>query len=240
MPDSPTRPPRKQTSSRQRAKSVPVLRYYQKLLKHYGPQEWWPGESTFEIILGALLVQNTAWINVERTLERLRQRQLLSPKNLAGLATAEMEALLRPAGTFRRKALLVRRFLDYLHSQYNGHLPAMFRLPTRHLRTDLLRIKGIGPETADSILLYGGDKPVFVIGEYTRRVAARHGLAAARSTYDQMQALFEDRLPRDAILYQEYHALLVAVGKQFCHRRAPDCAACPLRNELPRGRRPLA
>ena len=217
-----------------------LLRYYGKLLKFHGPQGWWPGDSLFEVVLGAMLVQNTSWSNVERTLDGLRKRGLLSPAELRKQSLARLTQLLRQSGTFRRKALLVRRFLDFLFEDHGGSLEKMFRLPARQLRADLLRITGIGPETADSILLYAGDKPSFVIGEYTRRVAARHELAEHGESYDRLQALFEDRLPRDALLYKEYHALLVAVGKQFCHRRTPDCAACPLRDELPRRRRPRA
>ena len=181
------------------------------------------------------MVQNTAWANVERALGSLRHERILEPGRLGRLNAAAMRRRLRPAGTFRQKAGLVRRFLSYLRNRHGGSLRRMFRLPGWHLRADLLRIKGIGPETADSILLYAGGKTAFVVGEYTRRVLGRHKIADRKAGYDQLQQLFEVRLPRDAVLYKEYHALLVAAGKRYCHRREPDCARCPLRPELPGG-----
>lgn len=217
-------------------RTLPLRRYYRRLLAHFGPQRWWPGDSAFEIALGALLVQNTAWRNAERALENLRRAGLLSEERLSAVPAGTLLRHLRPAGTYRQKARLVRRFLRHLRDRYRGKLALMFHLPAWHLRAELLHLPGIGPETADSILLYAGNKPVFVVDDYTRRVVRRHGLAPRGTGTDGVQRLFEGQLPADAVLYQEYHALLVAVGQQYCHRREPDCANCPLRAELPDGK----
>lgn len=209
-----------------------LLRYHRRLLRHFGPQHWWPARSPFEVILGALLTQNTSWKNVERALGNLRRAGLLTPGKLYRLTTNQLTRLLRPSGTYRQKTQLVLRFLRYLEENHGGSLQRMFRLPVWHLRADLLRLPGVGPETADSILLYAASQPTFVIDAYTRRVLGRHGLANGTASYDELQRLFENHLPRDPALYNEYHALLVAVGKRYCHSREPDCHACPLGAEL--------
>ena len=213
--------------------SVPQLyRFYRQLFAQLGPQHWWPGRTRFEVIIGAILTQNTNWINVEKTLRNLRRASALTPQELARLPQTELTRLLRPSGYFRQKARKLRHFLHLLQQHYQGLLSRMFRAPTARLRTELLAVNGIGEETADSILLYAGRRPVFVIDSYTRRILHRHRLARANAPYWQLQRLFEANLPRDPQLYNEYHALLVAVGKRYCHRREPDCRACPLRPEL--------
>jgi endonuclease-3 related protein len=209
-----------------------LLRYFRLLRKHFGAQSWWPGRTRFEIILGALLTQHTAWSNVEQALENLRSAGLLSPHKLSQVSLARLNRLLRPSGTYRQKSRMVRRFLRYLNKDYGGALDRMFRLPAWHLRAELLQLPGVGPETVDAILLYAGGHPAFVIDAYTRRILQRHGLAHGRGHYTQLQELFESQLPRDAVLYNEYHALLVAAGKTFCHSRNPDCASCPLGMEM--------
>lgn len=209
-----------------------LLRYYRLLRKHFGPQGWWPGRTRFEIILGALLTQHTAWENVSKALANLREAGLLSPHKLSRVSLARLNRLLRPSGTYRQKSRMVQRFLRFLNGNYGGTLERMFRLPSWHLRAELLQLPGVGPETADAILLYAGGHPAFVIDAYTRRILQRHGLARGRESYGRLQALFESQLPRDAVLYNEYHALLVAAGKTYCHSRNPDCTNCPLGAEM--------
>lgn len=217
----------------------PVLRrYYRRLYRHFGPQHWWPARTRFEIILGALLTQNTSWANVEKALENLRRDSLLSLATLLRLPPARLAPRLRPSGYFRQKTRTVRRFLSHLQQRYQGSLNRLLGRPTDALRTELLTLAGIGEETADSILLYAARRPVFVIDAYTRRVLARHGLASATASYSELQNLFHRNLPRNPKLFSEYHALLVAVGKHYCHRKEPNCARCPLGVELepPHGR----
>lgn len=212
--------------------ALTLRRYYRRLEEHFGPQHWWPARTRFEIILGALLTQNTNWQNVEKALANLRPAGLLSPIKLTSLPSARLARLLRPSGYFRQKTRTVRGFLAHLKARYAGSLARLFQQPTEDLREELLLLPGIGEETADSILLYADGRPVFVIDSYTRRVLARHGLAPPRTSYGQLQDFFHRHLPRDPALFNEYHALLVAVGKAYCRRIAPDCARCPLGIEL--------
>ncbi|MBI4466778.1 MAG: endonuclease III domain-containing protein [Acidobacteria bacterium] len=211
-----------------------MLRYYRRLRRHFGHQNWWPGRTRFEVILGALLTQNTSWANVEKALANLRQARALSPEKLTSLPAGRLARLLRPSGYFRQKTRAVQGFLRHLNNGYQGSLARLLRRPTAELRAELLALSGIGEETADSILLYAAGRPVFVIDAYTRRVLARHGLASAQARYDELQSFFERHLPADPALYNDFHAQLVAVGKTFCHRERPDCAACPLGVELER------
>ena len=209
-----------------------LRRYYRRLSSHFGPQHWWPARTRFEVILGALLTQNTSWANVEKALGNLRRKGLLRPDRLSRVSSARLEKLLRPSGYYRQKARAVRHFLSHLQERYGGSLRKMLARPANELRAELLALNGIGEETADSILLYAAARPVFVIDAYTRRILARHGLASERATYAELQHFFHRRLSRDASLFNEYHALLVAVGKRYCRRRNPDCTACPLGPEL--------
>ncbi len=212
-----------------------LRRYYRRLYRYFGPQRWWPGRTRFEVILGALLTQNTAWSNVEKALTNLQREAGLSPENLSRVPTAKLTRLLRPSGYFRQKTRAVRGFLHHLNNHYRGSLPRLLRKPTADLRSELLSLRGVGEETADSILLYAAGRPVFVVDAYTRRVLSRHGLAPADATYAELQDFFHRHLPADAQFFNEYHALLVAVGKNFCHHRNPNCAACPLGPELTSG-----
>lgn len=186
--------------------------------------------------MGAILTQNTAWGNVERALAALRARRLLDPARLSGLPLPRLARLIRPSGTFRVKARRLRAFLAYLLARHRGSLARLSRAPLDSLRAELLGVPGIGPETADSILLYAVGRPVFVVDAYTRRVLARHRLLSPRASYEEVRAFFERHLPQDPRLFNEYHALLVAVGKHYCRSR-PRCAECPLRFDL-RGKPP--
>jgi endonuclease-3 related protein len=204
---------------------------YRTMERALGPQGWWPGQTRFEVIVGAILTQNTAWTNVARAIANLRRAHVLSPQALAALPTSRLARLVRSSGYYRTKARRVKRFLRFLQARYRLDLSRMLAERPSSLRKELLAVPGIGPETADSILLYAGNVPIFVVDAYTRRILQRHGLIRPDATYDAMQALFMGNLPPDASLYNEYHALLVAVGKDFC-RPVPHCEDCPLRCDL--------
>ena len=200
---------------------------YRRLRARFGHAGWWPGDSPFEVCVGAILVQNTAWANVERTLDGLRRRRLLSFRALHRLTVARLGPLLRSSGTFRVKARRLRAFLDFLASEYNGRVEAMRSEEPTLVRRKLLAVSGIGPETADSIALYAAGHPAFVVDAYTRRVFTRLGLLRGRESYAEVQRFFEERLPRDPALYNDYHAQIVRLGKDVCRTR-PRCAECPL------------
>lgn len=200
---------------------------YQKLWDHFGPQGWWPGETPFEVALGAILTQNTNWGNVARVIAGLKEHGLLTPRALHLLPQAALAQLLRPAGYFNIKAGRLKNFLDFLASRYRDSMVRMAADDLDTLRPALLSVKGIGPETADSILLYALDKPTFVVDAYTFRILSRHSLVAEPCSYEELRQLFLDHLPAEIPLYQEYHALLVRVGKEFC-RPQPRCPDCPL------------
>ena len=208
-----------------------LTRIYQLLYQRFGPQHWWPGETPFEIITGAILTQNTNWANVEKAIANLKSADLLTPEKLHHLDIEQLALLIRPAGYFNIKARRLKNFLTWLFENYNGRLKNMEQLNTDRLRQELLAIKGIGPETADSILLYAFDRAVFVIDTYTARIATRHHLIEPAADYEQLQYLFESNLPQDVKLFNEYHALLVRVGKNWCKPK-PRCETCPLK-ELP-------
>jgi endonuclease-3 related protein len=211
-----------------------VQEVYRRLLTALGPQNWWPGDTQFEILVGAVLVQNTNWQNVERAIHNLREADLLEPRALYDVPAEELEELIRPAGYFRVKAQRLRALLQFVVECYDGSLEAMFRRPLDELRTELLGVHGVGPETADSILLYAGRMPTFVVDAYTYRIFGRHGWIDLESDYGRIQEYFHDRLPADAPMYNEYHALLVNLGKHYCKKSKPLCDACPLRPMLPK------
>ncbi len=202
--------------------------FYEALDQRLGPQNWWPGETRFEVIAGAILTQSTAWSNVERAIGNLRRAGLLHPAALAHAPLAEVERLVRPSGYFRQKARKLKAFLRFLDRRFGGSLDRMFRLPAAELRPLLLAVHGIGPETADSILLYAGRHPIFVIDAYTKRILARHGLLSAKAGYEEAQALFHRELSPQAPLFNQYHALLVETGKRWCRPREARCNDCPL------------
>jgi endonuclease-3 related protein len=190
----------------------------------------------FEVVVGAILTQGTAWVNVERALARLRAARALEPRALHALPAGRLAGLVRSSGFFRVKARRLRAFLNHLARRHRGSLPSLLRQPLPGLRTELLSIPGIGPETADSIMLYAAGRPVFVVDAYTRRILARHRIVPRRIGYPALQVVFMDHLPRDPGLFNEYHALLVRVAKEHC-RTTPRCEGCPLRFDL-RGRPP--
>ena len=208
---------------------------YERLLAAFGPQRWWPGESPFEVLVGAVLVQNTAWMNVERAIANLREADVMEPKALYELGEAELAELIRPAGYFQVKARRLRNLLRLVVERYDGSLEAMFGTDLATLREELLGVSGIGPETADAILLYAGHLPSFVVDTYTHRVLARHGWIGYDADYHEIKDHFEASLPRDTALYNEYHALLVRLGKDYCRKTGPKCDACPLNDLLPPG-----
>lgn len=210
-----------------------LLEVYERLLARFGPQHWWPGESPFEIMVGAVLVQNTAWKNVERAIDNLREAGVMAPHALYALPAAELAELIRPAGYFQVKAKRLRNLLTFVMDDYGGDLDAMFQTDLATLREQLLGIHGIGPETADAILLYAGGLGTFVIDTYTHRLLARHGWIEYDADYHQIKDYFESALPTDAKLYNEYHALVVRVGKEYCCKTGPKCDTCPLVTMLP-------
>jgi endonuclease III related protein len=214
--------------------SLPILQaYYETLFSEHGPQHWWPGRTRFEIIVGAILTQNTSWTNVERAISNLRREKLLSLAAIHRVSSARLARLIRSSGYFRQKAKKLKAFARFVEQNFGGSLSRMFRAPTPTLRAQLLSVHGIGPETADSILLYAGNHPVFVIDAYTRRVLERHALASPKNSYEELRALFEQNLPRDPRLFNEFHALFVRTGKYFCLAREARCENCALRKFLP-------
>ncbi len=212
----------------------PARDVYRRLLDHHGPQRWWPARSDFEVIVGALLMQQTAWANVERAIASLREAGLLEPHALAAASTQVLRRHVRVAGLYRTKPARLKAFCRALVETWDGDLKAFFARPTEEVRADLLAREGIGPETADSILLYAGRHPVFVVDAYTVRIGTRVGLFA-ETAYDAVQGYFEAHVPRDVGVYQEYHALLVAHAKTLCRPR-PACGECPLRPRCAFGR----
>ena len=207
--------------------------YYDALFRARGPQHWWPGRTRFEVIVGAILTQNTSWTNVERAIRALRREKLLSAAAIERVSVERLAELIRSSGYFRQKARKLKEFVRFLRENYGGSLNKMFAAPTTMLRGQLLGVHGIGPETADSILLYAGGHKVFVVDAYTRRILERHGLTHEKASYEEIRELFERSLPTDAAMYNEYHALIVHTGKHYCQKRQPDCERCPLSSFLP-------
>jgi endonuclease III related protein len=207
-----------------------LLAVYRRLHAAHGPQHWWPGDSTFEIMVGAVLTQNTAWTNVEKAITNLKAAKALSPEVIAAAPHRRLAAWLKPSGYFNIKAQRLRAFCVWLIR--NGGAKRIARLPTAALRAELLQVHGIGPETADDILLYAFNRPVFVIDAYTRRIFQRLGLIQGDEDYESLRQLFETALAVDVQLYNEYHALIVAHAKNFCRKR-PLCTACQLRPLCP-------
>jgi endonuclease-3 related protein len=237
-----------------------IPQYYTALLARYGPQNWWPARSRFEVIVGSYLTQNTNWSNVEKAMLNLRRARRLSVSALRQTPIDELETLVRPSGYFRQKARNLKTFIAFLDRQYSGSLTRMFAVPTAKLRAELLDLNGVGPETADSILLYAGNHPVFVVDAYTRRVLLRHSLINEKTGYEEIRTMIEEAIsnseaesliaknvvcdPRHPVSrmsssarselaqhYNELHALIVRVGNHYC-RAKPICAGCPLQSFL--------
>ncbi|MGC2110683.1 MAG: base excision DNA repair protein [Candidatus Korobacteraceae bacterium] len=239
-----------------------VRAIYRRLARAWGPQHWWPAETPFEVIAGAILTQNTSWKNVERALANLRTANLLHVAGIGETPLARLEELVRPSGYFRQKAQRLKGFATFVDARYDGSLEKMFAVPTAQLRTELLALKGIGPETADGILLYAGNHEIFVVDAYARRVLERHEALKKDAKYDEVRQLVERALDREEAadtarlsasrpevhdpsvmsrlrrsrrtqVYNEMHGLFVQVGKHYCHKKSPQCAACSLGKLLP-------
>ena len=205
-----------------------LMAMFDAMLTHLGPSRWWPGETPFEIAVGAILTQKTSWKNEEKAIDNLRSRDLLDAQALYGLPLSDLAELIRPAGYYNVKARRLRNFLQFLKDEVEFDLLALKEQPLDVLRPKVLGINGVGPETGDCILLYALDFPVFVVDAYTQRLMDRHGLAWEEIDYHGLQSIFMDALPEDVALFNEYHALIVRVGNQWCRKKAGLCDACPL------------
>jgi len=210
---------------RDRAESLHDV--FRLLFRAYGPQHWWPARTSVEIVVGAILAQNTAWTNVIRAIDNLRKAKALSWTALRDIEEGRLAELIRPSGTYRVKAARLKTFVETLWRDHAGSLESMLDGELDPARRRVLAVHGVGPETADAILLYAADHPTFVVDAYTKRILRRHHFIAARAGYDEVRELFHASLPTDAGLFNEFHALLVAVGKQHCRSKA-ICEGCPL------------
>ena len=209
-------------------KRMQLMEIHSRLYRHFGPQGWWPGKTPFEIAVGAILTQNTNWSNVEKAVANLKKEKVLSPRKLFSLSERRLATLIRPSGYFNVKAKRLRSFLSLLCGKHSGSLKRLFHLPLEELREELLSVNGIGEETADSIILYAAEKPTFVVDAYTRRILSRHGLCKPGASYSEIKHFFESKLKPDVEFFNEFHALLVRLGKTLCRPRNPLCTECPL------------
>jgi len=206
-----------------------LIDIYHKLLEHFGEQGWWPAETEFEVIVGAILTQASSWTNVEKAIENLKSEGLLSSEALLQASEEKLRRLIKPVGYYNAKTLKLKRFVEFLHENYEGDLDKLFDQDTEKLRSELLSVWGIGQETADSIILYAANKPTFVVDAYTKRIMSRLGFADENTTYYDLKKFFELRLPEDLEIYKEFHALLVELGKNYCKTK-PLCGKCPIRD----------
>ncbi|MBM4271912.1 MAG: endonuclease III domain-containing protein [Deltaproteobacteria bacterium] len=204
-----------------------LLSIYEILNAHFGNLRWWPADSPFEVIIGAILTQNTAWRNVENVIIRLKKADLLSPEGIRKVEDHVLANLIKSSGYYLIKTKRIKSFIHFIYEEYGGDLDIMFAEDLWSLREKLLKVKGIGEETADSILLYAGNKPIFVVDTYTKRILMRHNLIHTDATYKEIQRLFMNHLPHSVPLFNQYHALLVNTGKNFC-TVIPQCDGCPL------------
>ena len=204
-----------------------LLELYSRLFEAFGPRYWWPGDSGFEVAVGAILTQNTAWRNVTKAIKNLKDKGLLSPEALYHVPVEDLASLIRPAGYYNIKAQRLKHFMQFLFRESAGNLDRLLAEDLDTLRSKLLSINGIGPETADSILLYAGNKTTFVVDTYTKRILFRHSLIPEEVSYDEVRNFFMDCLEPDAAMFNEYHALLVYLGHAFCLKKNPKCPGCP-------------
>jgi endonuclease-3 related protein len=204
------------------------MNIYRILYQAYGPRDWWPGETSFEVMVGAILTQNTSWRNVEKAIKKLKEKRVLSPEGIFRLKKSQLASLIKSSGYYRIKADRLQAFINFLFEEFDGDLKKMGREKLGELKEKLLQVNGIGPETADSILLYGLKKPIFVVDAYTKRILSRHGVISEKASYEEGQKLFMDHLPHNEKLFNEYHALLVHLGKTLC-KKVPKCDICPIR-----------
>ncbi|MBI4208656.1 MAG: endonuclease III domain-containing protein [Deltaproteobacteria bacterium] len=204
-----------------------LLSIYQRLFKALGPQHWWPAKTPFEVIVGAILTQNTSWVQVEKAIKNLKEQGLLSPERILKISLPELAQAIRPSGYFNQKAKRLKTFVAFLQRRFKGNLRIMAEEPMSPLRKELLELSGIGPETADSILLYAFHQPLFVVDAYTHRIFTRQGMIEEEVSYEELQGFFMDHLPLEAPLFNEYHALIVKEAKEFCRKKAL-CSECPI------------
>ena len=204
-----------------------LLDLYARLYKAFGPRHWWPADSGFEVAVGAILTQNTAWRNVTKAISNLKTAHLLSARGLYDVPARDLAETIRPAGYYNVKARRLKNFVDFVFEESDGDFDQIFTEDFDALREKLLSVNGIGPETADSILLYGGNKPTFVVDTYTKRILSRHGLMPEEVSYDEVRDFFMDCLEPDVAMFNEYHALLVHLGHAFCLKTKPKCSECP-------------
>lgn len=212
----------------QQSNAIKLNTMYEKLLEHYGPQCWWPADTNFEVIAGAILTQSTAWENAHKAINNLKCRNCLSVKAICEINNEQLAYIIRPSGYFNSKAKKLKAVTSWLHKTCNGRIEELASINTASLRVQLLNIYGVGPETADSILLYALNRPVFVIDAYTRRIIDRQGLTPGWGTgYNDYQKLFIQNIEANTAIYNEFHALLVKLGKSAC-RKSPWCLICPI------------
>ncbi|MEE8300406.1 MAG: endonuclease III domain-containing protein [Desulfatiglandales bacterium] len=204
-----------------------LMEIYNLLFSALGPQNWWPAETELEMMVGAILTQNTSWNNVEKAIQNLKEKDLLSIKGLSQIPASVLAGYIRSAGYYNIKAKRLKNLIKFIEGKYNGDIDRLLSLDTDTIRKELLSVKGIGMETADSIILYGAGRPIFVVDTYTHRILTRHNLIEEEAGYNDLQLAFMDNLPNDAELFQEFHALIVKTGKDFCRKR-PLCPNCPL------------
>lgn len=204
------------------------MKIYKELYRAYGPMHWWPGETAFEVMVGAILTQNTSWRNVEKAIHNLKIRKVLYVRGIHKLKRNQLASLIRSSGYYRIKADRLKAFVNFLFQNYSGNLGRMRRERLNLLRQKLLGVRGIGPETADTILLYGLKKRIFVVDAYTKRILSRHGILSEKASYEEVQRLFMNHLRHDERLFNEYHALLVYLGKTLC-KKTPRCDICPIK-----------
>lgn len=205
-----------------------LLQIYEKLYAYFGPQGWWPADTPFEVCVGAILTQNASWKNVKKAIENLKKENLLDPFKLYKLPLEKIAQVIKPSGFYNIKAKKLKNFVKFLIEKYKGNIEILFSKGLYEAREELLSIKGLGKETVDSILLYAGNFPIFVVDAYTYRILNRHFLIPEEITYDEIQALFMENLSPDPKFFNEFHALLVACGKTFCKKKDPLCSPCPL------------
>lgn len=203
---------------------------FEKLLKFFGPQHWWPAESQFEVLVGSILTQNTNWTNVEKAINNLKKAGVLSAQKLYRMPTRKLARLIRPAGYFNIKTKRLKNFINFLFRNYGGSLKRLFAQDVWALRRELLSVSGIGEETADSIILYAAGLPIFVIDAYTKRIFFRHNFIPEDTTYGEIQKFFMANLSRDVKMFNEFHALIVRLGKELCLKNKPKCEVCPVRD----------
>jgi endonuclease-3 related protein len=206
----------------------PLIEIYHKLLAAFGHRRWWPAQTIDEVIIGAILTQNVAWKNATVAIDNLRKHNLLTLEVIHEASISEIATLIKPTRFYNQKAQKLKYFIDFLFYKYGGNLDVLFSQDTGELRRELLDIKGLGEETADSILLYAGEKPVFVIDAYTKRIFSRLGLTGGEWSYREYQQFFMERLVKDVKLYNDYHAQIVHLGHAYCKKHEPECMPCPL------------